>query len=132
MEIINTIIHTYYNNVNHMEMPHLYNIKYIAPFETNDIVTSFDDRNGRSGFIINITIKKNGNIEKSSMAIYNWLSGNLKHVIFHGPDVIYDAGFVEYEDYQTFFEEIESILYGETVYKATNKGILYEIALEKN
>ena len=132
MEIINTIVHTYYNNVNHMKMPHLRNVKYITPFKTFSTITSFDDQNGRNGFVINITIKSNNNVEKSSITIYNWLNDNLKHVIYYGPTVIYDAKFVEYKDYQAFYEEIESILYGETVYKATKEGVIYEIALEKN
>lgn len=132
MEIINTIVNTYYDDVTHMKMPQLHNVKYITPFRTCNNLTSFDDQNGRTGFIINIIIKNNNNITKTSMIIYNWLSGNTKHVIFDGPSIIYDAKFIEYKDYQMFFEEIECILYGETVYKATEDGNVYEITLEKN
>lgn len=127
MEVIDTFVQDYNVNPTRMLMPQLCDIGYIEPFNTENGVTYFNDCNGRYGYVIKINITCKNESYVTSMCIHNRLSNDIHNVVYYGPDIIYNGKFVRPEDYYTFFDIINDVLYGNSVNLVGEDGFVYII-----
>ena len=133
MQVIDTLVNTYNVRPEHISMPQLKNVNYIEPFtaNSNNGVTCFNDCNGRSGYIIQITIKTNKKIVKTAMCIHNRLSNDKNHVIYFGPNIIYNGKYVKPDHYYMFFDIINDLLYGKQIHVFDTNGVIHTIEKTK-